>query len=543
MKVITYQIRLLEPVLVTKLEGDPNSAVSHDYLPGSVLRGALIGRVGHIDPTDPTIRRRFFDGGVRFLNGYRLVDGKRARPLPFSWKQRKGEEDSCIDSAVVSIPDDGSQWQTVKTGFCRTTDHDTIYRVSIGHTINVHTTRNRRMGRATLPENFRQISEEDDTEMEDLGTVFRYESIAAGQLFAAQILCDDATDADELHDLLSLDDELLLGGARSAGYGRTRIEEIHLRDLEEHDPEDWSEVIPVDQLTGDRLIMTFMSDALLRNVYGQYVTDASAVGQAIARQLDVPPSALETKEAFIGRTYIGTFNRKWGLPTTQAAAIQMGSVVVLTASTLTSDQIEHLEWQGIGERRVEGFGRITFHWQGAYGSYQFRNWEAKSEPVRVVIPVGTVGFKMANLMWRRMLHTQLEERITYRANLDGKEIKSVSPTQLARLRAIVQQALTMPPAEGRPFLKRYLDNIAKRKATRVQFSRAQVGNGASLVDWAKKLIDGTMPDVKVPAFGKSELSLTDDETDKLAYEYNLRQIDKTLARAAKAKRNQEANPI
>lgn len=540
MKVITYHIRLLEPVLVTKLEGDPNSAVSHDYLPGSVLRGALISRHGNIDPTDPTTRRRFFDGGVRFLNGYCIADGKRLRPMPFSWKHRKEDKTLYFDAAVQDPPNDGSQWQALKGGFCRTTGSDTVHMVDILHTINVHTTRNRRFGRATLLKNLKQGREGDNAQNdgggEDPGTVFRYEALAAGQLFSAQILCDDSADAEVLHTLLEADDELHLGGARSAGYGRTRIESVKLRDTEEDNPEDWAEVTSGEPVEPDRLIMTFLSDALLRNTNGQYATDATAVCQATARQLNIAPSALKVRKAFIGRTHVGAFNRRWGLPTTQAAAVQMGSVVVLNASDLTTDQIWQLEWQGIGERRVEGFGRISFHWQGAHAHYQTEKWRAPETANRAVIPVGTVAFDMADLMWRRMLHAQLEEHITRRANLDGKDIKGISATQLARLRMMVQQALAMSPAEGRPFLKHYLTNLANRKATRVQFARARVGS-EEFVAWATKLIDGTSLAEKPPDFGTSKLSLPAADEDKLVFEFNLRQIDKTLARAAKAARS------
>jgi len=38
MKVINYRIELLEPALVTSVQGDPNSAVAFDYLPGSESR-------------------------------------------------------------------------------------------------------------------------------------------------------------------------------------------------------------------------------------------------------------------------------------------------------------------------------------------------------------------------------------------------------------------------------------------------------------------------------------------------------------------------
>ena len=32
-----------QPLLLTSLQGDPNSSVSFSYIPGSVVRGALIG--------------------------------------------------------------------------------------------------------------------------------------------------------------------------------------------------------------------------------------------------------------------------------------------------------------------------------------------------------------------------------------------------------------------------------------------------------------------------------------------------------------------
>lgn len=63
MKTIHYQITLEEPVLVTALEGDPNTATSFSYLPGSVLRGAIIGRymrqkqLKRLDDTDETVCR------------------------------------------------------------------------------------------------------------------------------------------------------------------------------------------------------------------------------------------------------------------------------------------------------------------------------------------------------------------------------------------------------------------------------------------------------------------------------------------------------
>ena len=96
MKTIIYRLTLLEPVLVTALDGDPNSAVAFDYLPGSVLRGALIGqylRVNNISPKqfnagNDEIQRLFFNGGTRFLNGYPVERNQRTLPVPESWQSK-----------------------------------------------------------------------------------------------------------------------------------------------------------------------------------------------------------------------------------------------------------------------------------------------------------------------------------------------------------------------------------------------------------------------------------------------------------------------
>ena len=65
MKALTFTIRSLEPVLVAQVTGgDPNSASSVLFIPGSVVRGALIARYrwqeGNVrKATDPGFRRLF----------------------------------------------------------------------------------------------------------------------------------------------------------------------------------------------------------------------------------------------------------------------------------------------------------------------------------------------------------------------------------------------------------------------------------------------------------------------------------------------------
>src|SRR5438105_4274925 len=123
MKVINYHITLLEPTLVTALQGDPNSAVAFDYLPGSVLRGVLIGKYlgsKSADTSDSTLRRLFFDGTTRYLNGYPLdAYDHPSLPVPVSWQrvkdQAKDKEGKIFDifDFAVEAQDDKQQWQPV----------------------------------------------------------------------------------------------------------------------------------------------------------------------------------------------------------------------------------------------------------------------------------------------------------------------------------------------------------------------------------------------------------------------------------------------
>ncbi|MDX9955153.1 MAG: CRISPR-associated RAMP protein Csx10, partial [Anaerolineae bacterium] len=83
MKALTYQLRLLEPVLVSQAEtGEENSAIGLPFVPGSAVRGALAARYAQAHPQgdlaeDPATRALFLDGTVTFLNAYPAPDGRR----------------------------------------------------------------------------------------------------------------------------------------------------------------------------------------------------------------------------------------------------------------------------------------------------------------------------------------------------------------------------------------------------------------------------------------------------------------------------------
>ncbi len=244
MKAVIIKIALIQPLLVTALDGDPNSAVSFLYIPGSVLRGAAISaymrtkKIASIDSGDPALRSRFF-GGAYFLNAY-LAQGESCRSLPplLSWREKKHIPKHCYDWAVAA-PETEDQWKTIgghNFWVIKSLEENCqLVQAAPSLTLMVHTMRDRIYGRA------RGNREEDEH-----GAVYRYQALSAGQRFIAAVLCESDEIAREMADLLNGD--FHLGGSRSAGYGHVRLTVLgdpvdHWREINQAViPEAWSEI-------------------------------------------------------------------------------------------------------------------------------------------------------------------------------------------------------------------------------------------------------------------------------------------------------------
>lgn len=515
MKIIVYHLELLEPALVTSLQGDPNSAVAFDYLPGSVLRGAIIGRymqqngLSHLDETAGTVRDLFFNGRIRYLNGYPLEENRRSLPVPRSWRRKKEDEASIYDFAVES-GDPDEDWQGLNRPFWLPVSSKARLIKPDRH-IAVHIARDRHWGR-------------DDNETSQRA-VYRYDALAPGQTFAAAILCEKDELAVQLQTLLT--GKWFVGGSRSGGYGGACI--THVQEIEGRD--NWREtdaaVSEQEQVT-----VTLLSDALLRDSRGQIVVNQEVVVGAIAQALGV--SELNCHSAFLATEPIGGFNRAWGLPLPQAAAVARGSTFVFESPNCTAEKLRDLEWNGIGERRSEGFGRLAVNWLDE------PEWAVEREAVRhkpkpVAITADDRSARIAGEMAARLLRQKIESQIAEKANQLGPHIKGVKRNQLSRLRSVIQNALYQEPTMGRSAAQAYLRDLQGRKVTRNQFEKAKVG-GQPLLRWLQERVSDNdtiwrylSVDVGTAKIGDVAPTLTTE----MAYEYNLQLVDAVLARAAK----------
>jgi CRISPR-associated protein Csx10 len=429
---VTYLLELSEPVLARIIDGDPNSGVSATFLPGSMMRGVIAARIAPGESAADLAgdeRRLLFDGSVRFLNAYPADEqGRRTLPAPVSWRRAKNEERvqyQCFDEAVLTMlgectPDELEEVGGYVSADLASDDEGTLHvrRYLPRLQIALHTLRNRTAGRATRGD----------------GSIFQIEALAAGQRFAGVIVTGERSQAERIKTLLTRASTFYLGGSATAGYGRTQLVQVDLA-------EGWTEcsgAAPTLQ-PGESVVVTVLSDILLRGSDGAAHTN---LAQALADVLPLTPVC-----AYKRTHPVGAFNRKWGLPTPQALALRAGSVFVLRATA----PIAPAAWtalieNGIGERRVDGFGRIAVNWQeGEADSFFCRGGTVATGAPPATVDLGQAASTvrdMAQRMATRRRRQQLDAGLI-EAILDRRLAIHPAPpnSQLSRVRVLVRSAM------------------------------------------------------------------------------------------------------
>jgi len=519
-----YTLTLEEPVLANSLGGEPNSANSLYYIPGGAIRGAAILAYGpDQDAAEGEFKRLFLNGETRFLNAYPLMNRKRALPAPLTWQvERKPAPDAekkvYKDLSAVPLKEDTQEKLDTKSApftFWQLEDQ-VLHSAEEKWQINIHTQRDAVRGRATR----------------EAGAVYRYIALPAGMQLQGIVLAKDSADAKKVEDLLK-DQTILLGKARTAGYGHAKVSTVPL-------PENWREG-EQELKTEHTFTLTLLSPALVRDTNGQYSLD---IQPTLTARLD--DTQIEITKTARRSEVIGGFNRKWGMPLPQATAIAAGSVFTIEAN-IAIEKLRELEFTGIGERRAEGFGRVIVNLTVP----NEMKWE-KLEPVLSSLVNGklTAEDPLADLMLKRLLRRDLDQQIlhcarnaTHKYMLDENKVV-VPNSQISRWRVIVRDALETLDL---PRLKKFAEDSKgkpgwkKMEKARIEFNK----ENPRLTEWIESLLD--KPEMLNQAWEEGfsperelgENSISVDE--KLNAEYRLRLLDAVLAIMSKKSGGKNGN--
>jgi len=419
---VPFTLTLRAPAVLTGLDGDPDSARSLEHIPGSVIRGAVARALG--DPgTDPERLERFrelvLSGQVRYLDANPVSAGRRALPVPLSWRREKHGD--TVHDLAAGDPEEGEPWETepmvpLAVPFVTLGAAD-CREVPVARSAAIHHQRSRRMGRP----------------IEDEGALFVYESLDAGQVFRGLIAVEGRDQNDIGARIAAVQkatgDTLLLGRSRRAGYGgQAALEWGAPRDRE---LDGRAGLVAADVSPGETFRLFAVSDVIART------PDTGALDPLAVEDLLRADGPLAGRAEVVGRHWgfraVGGFNRKWGLELPQALALRAGSVLLLRAQKpIPIGGLLALESAGGGERRTEGFGRIAF-----FGAPQEHPvvlpavaGERPAKPNKVPEEVREMEARLVREALRRRV---LEVAADRARGADRKRLPS--PSLLARLRA------------------------------------------------------------------------------------------------------------
>jgi len=571
-----YTIQLLEPLLANNLAGDANSAQSLPYVPGALIRGSLIRayqeqhNLSAIDAADNNLRRLFFDGQTRYLNAYPLVYGEdRALPAPLAWHKWKNlqpEFEQQQERVIFDLSVNPNE-RRIQTRFDKEDQVDGLgdgrfcsikgevaYWSERPENINVHTQRDAVVGRA----------------QEGRGAIFRYEALSMGYRLKGIILTSTTEDAQALKSLME-GRTLVIGKSRTAGYGLAKVEETNdiSSDWNEADnqlasyeylPTGYEEkseeeedigytALPPSLLTTFTLI--FLSDAIVRDDDGQHTLNPIP---ALKRLLDDESAnyelTIDEERSFRKANIVGGFNRKWGLPLPQVAAIAASSTFVIrTSPSIEVGKLADLQRSGIGERRLDGFGRLVINWYNEPPHHWLKDQEDNyqlglSTYVEEERQLTDAEKNVAQMMLTRLLRRDLDRSLL--EAIHNLQVQGDIPnSQLSRWRGVVYSALNEEsPVRQVGRLTEFLtseeekSSVAWQRLHRARVIRGKDEDKGRLTEWMRRVLttegspwDWLTTDKSLLKRSLGHVTVMPDL--KVAVEYRLRLIDGVLARTAK----------
>jgi CRISPR-associated protein Csx10 len=358
---LPYTLTLWSPAIVTALAGDPNSAATQPFIPGGAVRGAVAARLlaDGIAGDSAIFRDIVLSGAVRYLHAYPQIQGARALPAPLSWVSPKDDLDRARDLAAfsgrVTERDDAEDlvglWpkeSLVSLGapfVAASASSGKREVVTPRVNARLHQQRDRVKGRPWLDrKNGQEIPQ---------GAIFAYEYLEPEQVFRGliQVMPEAIGHIERIKALFS--QPILVGRSRRAGYGGDAEFTFAQGAIREYEG---------------------VSGSLARDIHGGECFRMMLVSTYVGRYLStgqIDPAALEHEiRKRLGVTVerrcwafeaVGSFNRKWRLEVPQAWAVAAGAVLVLrTDKSIPRSTLQEVECEGLGERRVEGFGRVLF---------------------------------------------------------------------------------------------------------------------------------------------------------------------------------------
>ncbi|MBE9138826.1 CRISPR-associated RAMP protein Csx10 [Nodosilinea sp. LEGE 07088] len=399
MTTLQLTIKALSPLAIGRQKPGGSISEAQTYIPGSVIRGAIAGKMLRQSSTedntnlaqpDSDFQQLFLaENAATFSNAYPSPEGQPVYVLPatavsskndpgfrpgshpdnpdFQPEKPVGVFDTLIDAFCaegygypydpVCINGDRaepySQFYTVENGKYRAHHVDTRLLTRVGI--------NRR--RATAQEQvLYSIEVINETQIKNKQPT----------VFSSTISIEDDALADQLTTYLG-QQLWRFGGSASRGLGKVEIEvkplarpnaiKTRIKDFNQklHDRwKDWGEVFSHPQPFPDNqqyFTLDLQAEAILVD---QWRSTTVISPEMLCQMADMKDSTLQLHSVYSSYDYRSGWNAAWGLMKDVELVTNRGAVYLFSTSQLEKwlPQLEQLEIKGVGERTTEGFGQV-----------------------------------------------------------------------------------------------------------------------------------------------------------------------------------------
>lgn len=499
-KYLRYTLTLKAPAIVSTLSGDPNSSITQPFISGGAVRGALAGELLNqgVSADSTEFRRLILEGDVRFLHAYPAYGSGRSLPAPIPWRKKKGHDQATtfdlsvytglIESVSFNSGDDGEVeiepedvWPTsplIQIGFpFLEFSGSTTRGLTVRTDARSHQQRDRVKGRA-----WKTIHEDGSEEAH--GALFAYEYLESGQTFQGwiQVLTETESEIETIVGKIRgiLDKrQVAVGRSRRAGYGGAAI--IEFGPLEAREA-NWGDVQQNDVPAESRFRAYLLSSCIGRDPFtGQ--NDPCSLPALLVQRLG-GEAVVSIERTLWDFETVGGFNRKWQLEVPQALAVKAGSMIVLKANqAISEDVLRQVEHEALGERRIEGFGRLVFLKEGTL-KIRIEPDDRQNEPYPQ--PDGP-ALEVVEFLQQRLLGGAFSRFLDRQVRNLVRDVKHIpSGSLLGRLRIPLRNG---DPAAGLQTVQQWLDDQESNRRTALKeeaqkkLRECQLAHGTSLRDW------------------------------------------------------------
>jgi len=502
-KYIQFDILAVDNLKLGKFDRDANNWYSHSYIPGSVIKGAivwnLVQKKGNVD-------KKLLDGDTIFYNAYPLAGGKHTIPMLQGYIGDKQE----IRSKKADI--------RLYNSFDRERNENDIpynnYEFIIYDKDN-----NRFKGYNTQLIEKLHINKKDARDGNKT-LMFRYEAVKKGERFRGYIRADEAF-ADDIFSILD-EGVLYFGGSRGSGYGKCEISNIRYVPA--------VELFESDTDIYDDLYIYFLSDAIL--YYGGRV-HTFIPEDVLKEKLDIKGEC-KFVSSFINLDRAATYNNMYHTNTVCYTSVSKGSILKYKVSEkIAPEKIRELVSNGIGIRKEDGYGQIALLgkipdevYVSGYGeSTVVAGNTSICNPAEIVLnddDKDVINSILKKIFYKRTA-LKTEKMVINLINSRGKneEIEGIQ-TQAGKILNLFQNSVYKSQAEFKQELREYLSHMESKRGKEAwhKIRRIVFDYNAEEADKSKKTRNKTTLDLQtlLTDFADGKSNAVFDELNRFAEE-------------------------